>query len=152
MEKVINIDNLKSAIGLSDEVIEFLKTLTVDTPNQKYTFGEDCFVKVISCDLKKEAFNEKNEVVMEAHEEYIDIQYLVNGEEKILYTDKEGLSVEKPYNAEKDVIFYGAKEYEEVCYQAGEAVILPVVDAHLPGCAVNELKTVKKAVIKLKNK
>ena len=151
MEKITSLESLKS-IGLTDEVIEFLKSLTVDTPNQKYTFSEDCFVKVMSCDLKKEAFNENNEVVMEAHEKYIDIQFLVNGEEKILYTDKAGLSEEKPYNAEKDVIFYRAKDYEVVTYQAGEAVILPVCDAHLPSCAVQELKTVKKAVIKLKNK
>ena len=59
MEKITSLESLKS-IGLTDEVIEFLKTLTVDTPNQKYTFSEDCFVKVMSCDLKKEAFNENN--------------------------------------------------------------------------------------------
>ena len=88
---------------------------------------------------------------MEAHEIYIDIQYLICGEEKIHYTDKSELKIQKPYSESGDCALYVFPEkYDTVIYKSGEGVVLYTNEAHLPTRAVTEPMTVKKAVIKLK--
>ena len=49
---------------------------------------------------------EQNEMGYEAHREYIDIQYLISGEEKICCVPLEYLKEKVAYNAEKDVAFF----------------------------------------------
>ena len=43
---------------------------------------------------------------LEAHENYIDIQFAADGEEILAYTPIENLEVTTPYNKEKDMVFY----------------------------------------------
>src|SRR5471030_3238780 len=43
---------------------------------------------------------------MESHEKYIDIQYIVKGEETIIWSPINELIIEEEYSEEKDVTFY----------------------------------------------
>lgn len=144
MIKLSNFADIQKYFNVPDEAIAFLKSLTADSANGKYPFTDDCFVNVMNCDTKTEMAS------MEAHDNFVDVQCVIEGEEKILYTDRAGLTVVTPYNPDKDVLFYSFEQADEVIYRAGEAVVLYPADAHLPGRAANEPITIKKAVMKVR--
>ncbi len=144
MIKITTIEDAKKYFEIPNEAIEFLKEANCDTENKRYDFGEFCHVNVQSCDTKLETLR------MEAHEKYVDIQYLISGDEKIYYTSKEGLSINKPCPEGGDTTLYDFDEKSEaVIYTSGEAVILYPEEAHLPNRAVTVPQTNKKAVIKI---
>lgn len=146
MIKVQTLDEAKIELSIPDEVIEFLKSADENVATGKHEFTNNCFVNVILTNTKEP----NEESLMEAHEKYIDIQYLIFGEEKILYTDKANLAVAKEYDSEGDYAMYSFDKYNEVTYKKGDAVVLDTSVAHLPGCALNGAMEIKKAVIKLK--
>ena len=144
MIKFTSFKELKNYFHISDEVISFMESLTRDTESKRYEFGEGCYVNVQDCTTKTES------KLMEAHERVVDIQCLVDGEEKIYYTDKDGLIENKPYSEKADYALYVLPENaKEVTYKSGEGIILFPCDAHTPNIAVSEPKNNKKAVIKL---
>ncbi len=144
MIKITSFDELRNYFEISDEVISFMKSLTKDTEAKRYPFGESCYVNVQDCTTRTES------KIMEAHEKIVDIQCLVDGEEKIYYTDKAGLTVNKPYSEKADYALYDLPEdAEEITYKSGEGIVLFPNDAHTPNVAVGEPRNNKKAVIKL---
>ena len=146
MIKVTDLKALKAYFPyVPDEAIDFMASLTVDTENGKYPFGEKVFVNVMNVQTTRDEASP-----MEAHEKYVDFQYMVCGEEKIIVADKTGLKVVDEYNEAKDRAFYAWENGESVVYATGEGVVLYPNEGHLPGLAVNEEKTVKKAVMKIR--
>lgn len=126
--------------------LDFLLSVTEQTENGKRLFDDDCFVNVMSTETKTEIG------LMEAHEKYIDVQCLISGEEKMLYTEKAALTQKKPYNESSDYALYAFDTAEEVILNAGDCVIFYPNEAHLPCLAPNGKATIKKAVLKLKCK
>ena len=146
MIKITNLKDLQKYFPVvSDEAIEFIKNLTEETENGKYPFGENCFVNVQTVTTKTD-----ESAMMEANEKFVDFQYMVKGEEKIVYTPKAGLEQGTPYDEVKDRAFYKWTAGDTVLYADGEGVVLYPEEAHLPGLAVNGSKTVKKAVVKIR--
>jgi len=87
----------------------------------------------------------------EAHEKYIDIQYLAEGKEMMGYCLLEELEVDIPYNEQKDIIFY--KQPENIgCIHLlpGVFAILYPQDAHMPKCQLEGPADVLKVVVKVK--
>ena len=87
----------------------------------------------------------------EAHKEYVDIQYIISGEEKMGFaSDTQGL-VPVDGNEENDIYFYKNVENENfvVCHGGDFCVFFPY-DIHRPGCCVNEPSTVRKVVVKVR--
>ena len=146
MIKITNLQDLKKYFDfVPDEAIAFLAGLTEETENGKYYFGDKVFVNVMDVQTKTD-----ETAPMEGHDKYVDFQYMVSGEEKILYTPKQGLAVTTEYNEVKDVAKFAHNGGEAVTYQSGEGIVLYPEEAHLPGLAIAESKTVKKAVMKIK--
>ena len=88
---------------------------------------------------------------IEAHRQYIDIQYIIHGQECIGVTSLSNLKIIEEYNPEKDIIFYNG-ESNLIPIKKGEFMILYPNDAHLP-CQILDKKTkIKKAVVKIKIK
>lgn len=88
----------------------------------------------------------------EAHVEYLDIQYIISGEELIAYSlladENEVLSDEL---AEKDAIFYSTVRQEtDLIMTPGVYAIFFPWDVHRPNCTRKETSKVKKAVVKIK--
>ena len=87
----------------------------------------------------------------ERHNDYLDIQYLVSGAERmgyVPYTGKEPVD-EDPEG--KDVTFYKDLEGETfVDLTPGSYCIFFSNDIHRPGCAAGEPCAVRKAVVKMK--
>ncbi|MBQ8320390.1 MAG: YhcH/YjgK/YiaL family protein [Clostridia bacterium] len=146
MIKLTNLQDLQKYFpSVTDEAIAFLKALSESTENGKYPFGPDVTVNVQSVQTKTD-----ETAMMEAHDVFVDFQYMVSGEEKIIFTPKANLKIGKEYDEVKDRAFYVWEEGESVTYQSGEGVVLYPEEAHLPGLAVKESKLVKKAVVKIR--
>jgi YhcH/YjgK/YiaL family protein len=84
---------------------------------------------------------------LEAHKKYIDIQYVVSGEELmgICTLGNQQLVENKP---EKDVAFYKG-EISTVKLTAGMFAVLFPEDLHMPGMMSDTQQNVKKVVVKV---
>ncbi len=86
---------------------------------------------------------------LEAHREFLDIQYIVKGKEVVGWAPVDTLTPADEFNTAKDKGMYTGKNYpmeiaEGYCY-----VVYPE-DAHAPGTYLDEAGEVTKLVIKLK--
>jgi len=109
--------------------------------------GKDIYVQVI--DMATKPFAETRP---EVHRQYIDVQYLCRGSEKI------GVASETGHNAvaedlleSRDLLFYAAMENESTLTMVpgSFAVFLPS-DVHRPGCAFDQPMPIRKVVIKVR--
>ena len=86
----------------------------------------------------------------EAHEKYIDIQYIKTGTEGIGAAQTDSLTITVPYDPEKDVCF-GTGEGTVCRVHAGEYLILWPHDAHMPMLQVcGNVPSVIKIVVKVR--
>ena len=87
----------------------------------------------------------------EAHQKYVDVQYIVRGTESIGYSPlQEGLDVLEDKLVEKDAIFYMNPPGEvEIILEAGMFAVLFPWDVHRPNCLRGEAAPVRKVVMKI---
>ena len=87
----------------------------------------------------------------EAHEKYVDIQYIVKGVERMEFAETSKLKVTEKYNPEKDVKFLEEpKVIDASIVEAGDYRIFYPEDAHRPGLCVNNTPAkVKKILAKI---
>ncbi len=145
-------DNIKNAskyktlredIKTGLEKISGLETLEVG----KYEIdGKKIFASVQQYESKI-----TDPIRFENHKNYIDIQYIIDGEEEIItaYADEKLRDAE--YNDVKDVEFYKyTPENNKFNMKAGDFLILFPGEAHVPGLAKDgKPQTVKKIVVKI---
>lgn len=144
------LDNITFYKDLSTDIYEgllFLNAATKDLENGVYIINPR--VKAI---VSEYTTKEVNEYGYEAHREYIDIQYLIYGEEKICSLPLEFLQETKPYNEEQDAAFYeeASIKPQELLIGNGYFAILYPQDGHMPQMSVKEPTAVKKVVVKVK--
>ncbi len=87
----------------------------------------------------------------EAHRRYIDVQYVVSGEEYIGWTPIEKLNITTPYHIEHDYLLgdVAASDVILVRLQAGQFAVLYPFDAHAPRLAIDAPMAIKKIVVKV---
>ena len=91
----------------------------------------------------------KTEGVLEAHERYIDIQFLDGDCEKIEYVNRRHLTVKVPYV--DDIVFYeDAPMHSDLILGRHDFAVFYPEDAHKPGMAVEQPITIRKVVVKVK--
>ncbi len=87
----------------------------------------------------------------EAHEKYIDIQYVVDGTEICGWAPADTLLPDTSYNQEKDVRFFtDGAPFTPVRLEKGSFAILYPEDIHKPGCAAGLPEAVIKVVVKVR--
>jgi YhcH/YjgK/YiaL family protein len=87
----------------------------------------------------------------EAHRLYLDIHYLISGEEYVAVVSREGLAVSTPYDESKDIEFYlRPSRYEKITMRPGRFVVFYPQDAHLPNCYPNRPGPLHKVVVKVR--
>ncbi len=94
----------------------------------------------------------ESEVRAEAHTAYIDIQYLLSGEETIYVSAaRDHARIFKDQMAEKDYVLYDDRAEEIECnLKAGHFAVFFPTDAHRPMCATNgRSSAVRKVVFKV---
>lgn len=84
----------------------------------------------------------------EAHRRYMDIQYVVTGEEFIGYASLDSMEAGE-YNEEKDIVFLEGKG-SMIPVPAGSFMLLAPQDVHKPQIAIHAPQKVKKVVVKVK--
>ncbi len=144
MKKITSLNELEKHFFISKEMKQFLSVLDSRTECGRYDFGEGGYVNIVSY-AKKESIPQE----MEVHRKYVDVQYLIDGNEKIWYGLPSEFEILRPYEESAESVIYKAANYKEVCCKTGEAIILYPEDAHTAGLCVNEPQTIKKAVIKI---
>lgn len=133
-----NIDH-NLALGL-DYIV---KTNFSEISPGKYNIkGEDVFAIVDEYFTKQEEESE-----LEAHRKYVDIQYMINGEEYIQVAPLNQQKISKDF-PENDLTFYKGKG-QKIKLSAGQFMIFFQTDAHGPGIQIQQSEQVKKVVVKV---
>ncbi|MBQ3235422.1 MAG: YhcH/YjgK/YiaL family protein [Clostridia bacterium] len=132
--------------GIS-KVINFLNENDVlAIENGKYDLGDECSVKV----MEYVTHEEPEEVLLEAHREYLDLQIAVKGTETFVF---QAIDLGEPaidYDKKKDVEFYTAQYYNSLVLDGSNFVIVFPNDLHVGNIIAGEECSVKKLVFKLK--
>ncbi len=145
-------ENAKQYAGLNPDVDRVLEAMRAYTPDnyaegRVELDGSRLFLKLSSYET-----HELGESSSEAHREYLDVMYMVEGEETIYVKPTAQLQkIVKEYDPVKDVLL--AKTDDDVTavvLKAGSFVILFPQDAHTPGCQANGACQVKKIIGKVR--
>lgn len=89
-------------------------------------------------------------ILFEAHKKYIDIQYVVSGNELIDVAPLKSMTVTRPYNSENDALFGAVSEFLELKASSGRFFIFFPTDAHRPGLkGENDSVLTRKLVVKV---
>jgi YhcH/YjgK/YiaL family protein len=107
--------------------------------------GDDLFVILQTYESKDPV-----DCKMESHRQYIDIQYIIAGEELIGTSILNGQVPIVPYVEAKDVVFYKSEYDSGIKLQQGEFAIFFPHDVHMPCMKVEKGIQVRKAVFKIK--
>ena len=86
--------------------------------------------------------------LLEAHREFLDIQYIVRGGETMGWAPIEKLELAKEYNDAKDV-WHFAGDCDLVDIRPGYCYVVYPEDAHAPGVHREAVKEYSKIVVKL---
>ena len=131
-----------------EKAFDFIKkAIAENLPVGKYELdGKNLFASV-------QEYTNKNyeDAKFEGHREYIDIQFIVTGEERMDVVDIQKANKMIDYNPEKDVEFFTDTDLASVStVTANEYCIFYPNDIHKPGLAVKEKSQVKKVLVKIK--
>ena len=146
-----SIENVNKYINsIPQGVIDFLLNLNSKTPVGRYEIDSNCFANI-------DIYSTKNpeRCKLEAHREYIDIQMLLEGVERLDCTSIKDLLVSEEYDSERDVMFFDKpqKQITSVVLEPFNFILLYPHEAHIPQMNMGvESKLVKKVVVKIKNK
>lgn len=127
--------------------LEVVKKQDVDSLSVgKYVINDELYFMVQEYTTKKE-----EDCKLESHKKYIDVQWILKGEEKIKTISTDKLKLEKSYDRMKDIMFWKpVDDMLEMVLKDGSYVVLYPNDAHMPCIAVGKQEKVKKIVIKIK--
>ena len=106
--------------------------------------GEHLFIAISKYNSK-----EKSETKYESHKKYIDIQYIISGEEQMGLTTIDKAEVSEPYNVETDLVFYNYEGGKYIKANSENFLIFFPQDLHRPCIKTEESVPVKKLVVKL---
>lgn len=145
VDKIANISMYRI---VPDHVVDFLKNLPKNIKTGRYELIDADYANV-------EVYNTKtlDDGKFESHNNYIDIQILLEGHEKIYYTSTSEVSVDIAYNAEKDIMFYSdsIEGYDSVTLDGTNFMMIFPHEAHAPQIAVDDISSpVKKLVVKVR--
>lgn len=147
LDKIENLSNYVSLNKYFLEIITFLQKTDLGNLKEGKTLlvGEELF-------LLYNVYNTKvNKLgILEAHKKYIDLQYIIEGEEIINYEVFRKQKIYKSYNSEDDYLLYNEDNSKKIKIEKGEFVIFFPEDLHFPGNNSSSIsKKVKKIVFKI---
>lgn len=146
IDKIENAHLYKNIGERISKSFKYIKTTDLkNLPAGKYPIdGDNIFALVSEYKTKSE-----QEGKLEAHRKYIDVQYVIRGEEKMGYVPLNGQQILEPYKEANDIIFFtGDKSFTKV--SEGMFAIFFPEDVHMPGINAGNISEVKKLVIKVR--
>ncbi|MGL5964700.1 MAG: YhcH/YjgK/YiaL family protein [Fusobacteriaceae bacterium] len=132
-----------------EETIEYLRKLDFNgIPVGRHEIkGDDIFINI----AEYNSFP-REERIIEAHREYVDIQFITEGEEKIgfgVFSDKN--VVKEKYDSSRDLLVYEKIENEfDLILTPGVFAVFFTEEPHRPCVMVDGAVKVKKYVVKIR--
>ena len=126
---------------------DFLKNNNLkEMKDGRYDIAEGVFANVQSLVTKNKTVKK-----WEAHKDYIDIQYVIKGQECMGYGILEDFKkVVIPYDKEKDIEFLDGEKFNYIDVNENDFVIFYPNDVHAPMLSVKEDVEIKKVIVKIK--
>jgi YhcH/YjgK/YiaL family protein len=145
-DRLANIDCYR---GLGERIataLDFLRnTNFAELPDGRTDIrGDEIFAMLMRYDTKPREVGR-----WEAHRSYIDIQFLIEGNELIGVTDAAGLTITEEYDSDKDIMFFADADGDFLQLSADKFVLLFPQDAHMPYITDKTTSAVRKVVIKI---
>jgi len=130
-----------------DQAFHFLKTVNLkELPLGKQELeGEHLFISVAAYYGKQ-----KTDALYETHKKYVDIQYVIEGEEIIGLTTLDKVTVKEPYNQEKDIAFYDFDGGNYLKASPEKFFLFFPEDVHRPFITTGDSVLIKKIVVKVR--
>lgn len=147
-DKIENISDYFEELPLLKKVEDFV----VDFKNGKLADGtyEIDGKRVFAMLQSYRTRQQTHEMMFEAHKKYIDLQYIVNGIEKIRWARLDSVDlVEEKYSTGGDIAFYEGDAMFDFTLTKGTFLLLYPEDAHLPGLSAQKDVNVRKIVFKI---
>lgn len=148
------LENLKQQI--KDENFQTAFDYLSNIQNESFDIKDgECIKEMINDEMfvLKQAYITKNreDCFFESHKKYIDIQYMLKGDEIMDVCNIEDLEIIKDYDDKTDFIKYKGKQenISSLLIKENELAIFYPQDAHQPCIKTNENKLIYKAVIKI---
>lgn len=141
-------DDLTAYPEVIRRVIDYLKSNDFANmePGVYEIQGKDIYAQVF--DVQTGSREEKRP---EVHEKYLDVQFLVSGEEKLGVTPDTGKYTVAEHIRERDLIFYETVENEGFIHAVpGSFCVFFPSDVHRPAVAVNAPMSIRKVVVKVR--
>jgi biofilm protein TabA len=114
-------------------------------PNGKYEIeGQRLFAL-----LQESQTEAKSQRKPESHNRYTDIQYLISGEEKIVYASREGTVVSEQDDSKDLILYKRVGEETELVLHPGMYAIFYPEEIHRPCCLISESARIRKVVMKV---
>lgn len=139
---------LRLTPGLSKAMAWLRQNAKQDLPDGKLVVdGDNLYVMIQSYETYPAGQTPK----FEGHKQYLDVQFIVSGQETIGWAAAEAATVTVPYDEAKD-IWLGAVAAEKMTpirLTAGQMAILWPADAHAPKLSTAAPVAVKKYVVKV---
>lgn len=146
------VDNIKNAnryFGISERLTESLKHIIANgfatQGLGKYEISGNTMFGIKSEYDTSINYDPK----LEAHKKYIDLHFIIEGEENINYELLNNQDVIKEYDIDGDYMFYQTTKSTLINLKKGDFAIFYPNDLHMPGIALNENTIVKKVVVKI---
>lgn len=143
------ISNAQGYIGLSEGInkaIAYINNTDLEAmENGKYEIDGDNLFVLIQSYVPKTMETAK----CEAHKNYIDIQYVIEGREHMGYGPVDDMEIVEAYDSVKDRYFVKFTG-DMLLYEAGMFALFFPQDAHMPGVKAPGCDFVRKAVVKIK--
>ena len=129
-----------------DKAFAYLKNTDLKTlANGRYVIdGDNVYAIVTEAPTK-----DYDKTAFESHRRYIDLQYVITGEENMAKAPLASVTVSKPYDETADIAYYTG-DGKIYMVPAGTFNLFFPSDAHRPNITPGGNKVVKKVVIKIK--
>lgn len=140
-------DSAERAEWKVQEALRYLHTLDLKSAEPGTYPVSDDFYYII----KEISSSPESECIVESHQQYIDIQWVIEGEEITKLADVSRLKCKQAYNAEQDFMLWEKQAgMSSVYLTAGSYVVIYPGTAHMPMIAADMPQRVKLLVGKVK--
>lgn len=147
LDKIDNLQMYKDILPDVYEGLKYIQTMDPATPLGVYPINEKLLVKVMEYSTVEEF-----KLGWEAHQNHLDIHFVLRGHERIKWSPINDMIIKTPYDEEDDAIFYEKPilHLSEVVLGDGMFAIMFPQDGHACQYYVDKCETIKKIVVKVK--
>ena len=126
-DKIKNSDTYAACNSLFPEIFEKLKTLTPNDAGKKFVIEEGVAWVAVSSSENAPPCDRK----FEAHKKFLDIHFVIEGEETFVFANADELMPETEYNEAEDYLLLNG-EGTKLTLRVGDFCIVYPQDAHIP--------------------